>query len=248
MIGFSLGLPLLAQDDEPVYARIAEWDIKREHWGDYVELYEKYQLPVLQKLLANGTIVEFGLAEELLHSPEGYTHSAWWSAKSYKGLETVIEEFQKASSGSPMAAFSDAIVKHRDSLMRGLCFESRPATLDSGYLFTRTIQVKEGKGSEFYETWEKYTKPVFENLVSDGVVVAFGLDRESLHTEDPLIRTTWYAVASLDDDEKVDAAFEAAGANRSEEERMAIRNAWGDVANWRSHRDGMSRIIHYGVK
>ena len=63
-------LPAAAQESR-VYVRVELWDVKREMWPAFVKEYEKYELPIYQKLLADGGINEYGADAAWLHNPEG---------------------------------------------------------------------------------------------------------------------------------------------------------------------------------
>ena len=70
------------------------------------------------------------------------------------------------------------------------------------------------------------------------------MDVEFIHTEAPGGITVWRAVPSLEADAKVRAALRA-NDTRTPEERQTMRQALFVEG---SHRDSMSRIIHYVVK
>ena len=45
------------------------------------------------------------------------------------------------------------------------------------------VKVKAGKAAEFRKAWEKYNKPVYDKLVADGVILAYGLAMEEVRTK-----------------------------------------------------------------
>ncbi len=63
--------------------------------------------------------------------------------------------------------------------------------------FTRYnfVKVKPGKGADYRRTWEKYNKPIFDKLVADGVVLAFGLAAEEVKTDGEWTHFVWIATA-----------------------------------------------------
>ena len=57
--------------------------------------------------------------------------------------------------------------------------------------------MKPGKGADYRRTWEKYNKPVFDKLVADGVVLAYGLAVEDVKTDGDFTHFVWIATANM---------------------------------------------------
>lgn len=77
--------PLLSQD-QPLYTRIATWNIARVHWADFEKDLKKNEQPVMEKLLADGLINQYGLDATTVHTADGQTHSTWFSSRSLANL------------------------------------------------------------------------------------------------------------------------------------------------------------------
>jgi len=82
--------------------------------------------------------------------------------------------------------------------------------------------VKPGKGADYRRAWEKYNKPVYDKLVADGVVLAYGLAAEEVKTDGEFTHFIWVATPNMAAADKIAPAFNADRARRSEEERNAI--------------------------
>jgi hypothetical protein len=52
-------------------------------------------VPVVEKSLADGTILSWSTFEQVVHTPDGYTHGAARSSNSITGLMKVIDEVRK---------------------------------------------------------------------------------------------------------------------------------------------------------
>ena len=87
-----------AEDQPVVYTRVAQWQIARPNWGAYEKDLKKNLMPVMEKLLADGTITEFGADRTTVHSPDGYTHSTWFCARSLSGLEKALDALVESES------------------------------------------------------------------------------------------------------------------------------------------------------
>jgi hypothetical protein len=129
MLAALIALPqpaLAAEHEKPetTYTRVQLWQVERARWGDFVDMFEKYDVPILEKLMADGAISEWGVDSEVLHHPKGYTHSTWYSADSMGALakageayiaawEEMDEESMKALDGD----FASMVTKHRDFII-----------------------------------------------------------------------------------------------------------------------------------
>ena len=250
---FAMATPLMAQDQPAVYTRVAFWNIDRQYWEGYQKNFEEYDQPVFEKLLADGVITEWGSDAEGVHTAEGATHANWFSAKSIANLERALEEVQKGMSKmSPEVRKKSetdfAGPKHYDLLFHSDFYRSRPVKLDSGYDMTNIIKVKRGKAGEYRKLWEKYTKPILDQLFNDGTIKTYALFSDYIHTSTPGNQYTWYVVADAAALDKVDAAFAAERNKRTPEEREAVMRAFEEITVEGSHRDDMSRILHYSSK
>lgn len=256
LIGFLLfvmATPLMSQDQPAVYTRVAFWNIDRQYWEGYQKNFEKYEQPIFEKLLADGVITEWGADAQGVHTADGATHATWFSAKSIAGLERALEDVQKGMSKmSPQERKTSdtdfAGPKHYDLLFHSYFYRSRPTKLDSGYDMTNIIKVKSGKAGEYRKLWEKYTKPILDQLFNDGTIKTYALFSDYIHTSPPGNQFTWYVAADAAALDKVDAAFDDARSKRTPEEREAVMRAFEEITVEGSHRDDMSRILHYNSK
>ena len=96
--------------------------------------------------------------------------------------------------------------------------------------------------------YDKYTKPVLEQLYADGAVTAYGVDAEVVHTGDPGLRFFWQVLPDADALDKVEAAYAAARAKRSPEERRSIGMAFAELTDPTAHRDSQANVIYYSAK
>src|SRR5579872_2614148 len=111
-------LPAGAQMSEvkekpPMYSYVGFWNIPRAQWAEMAKNDAANQ-KILDKAIANGTIVGFGSDENLVHSPDGPTHDSWWSAMSMAGVLNVLDQFYK-SGGATTPVLANA-TKHWDNI------------------------------------------------------------------------------------------------------------------------------------
>jgi hypothetical protein len=230
VVGSVLGLAVVSsvRAEEPVvYTRVAQWQIARPHWGAYEKDQKKNMVPVMEKLLADGVIVEFGADRTTVHSPDGYTHSTWFSSKSLAGLEkaldTLVESETKLTPEERKKQDTDfAGTKHADMILRSVSFKNRTVKTDKGYGTVSVQKLLPGKAQDYQDLWDKYTKPVLEQLYKDGAVTAYG-STPSLFT--PATRPGSLATDARRRCPDKEAAFEAARQRTPEERWPSARLA-----------------------
>jgi hypothetical protein len=221
---------------------------------DLQSLISTVGAPVRDKLMADGVILAWGMETPILRYPGGTTHLIWFSVANWEGVEKVLNgmEAQLAKLATDEAKANEAArgrrqapakttaersrevfdgSKTRDWLTRDLVsnYGTPPA---AGVLpFTRYnfVKVKPGKAAEWRRAWEKYTKPIYEKLVADGVVLAYGLAVEELKTDGDWTHFIWIATANMGAADKIGPAFAADRNRRSEEERNVIAETFASL-------------------
>jgi len=196
--------------------------------------------PVRDKLMAEGVVLAWGVETPVLRYPGGTTHLIWFSVANWAGVEKVLNAMEArlaklaadealAARGKPRPPMTTAErsrsvfdgTKTRDWLVRDLVAGFGPNPPAGTLPVTRYnfIKVKPGKGSDYRRAWEKYNKPVFDKLVADRVVLAYGLAQEEVKTDGEWTHFVWIATANMADADKIGPAFAADRARRSEKER-----------------------------
>jgi hypothetical protein len=74
-----------------LYTYVADWNFPRERWAD-VEKATASTQKVMDKALAEGTLVGYGTDEILVHQADGQTHDDWWSSMSLAGVLSVLDQ------------------------------------------------------------------------------------------------------------------------------------------------------------
>ena len=203
--------------------------------------------PVRDKLLADGVIMAWGMETPILRQPGGTTHLIWFTVADYAGVEKVLNgmeaQLAKLAAAEARARPKPAMTtaergravfdgtKTRDWLIRDLVAGYGPPPRAGVLPVTRYnfVKVKPGKGPDYRRTWEKYNKPVFDKLVADGVVLAYGLAAEDVKTDGDWTHFVWIATANMAAADKIGPAFTADRARRSEKERNEITEAFLDA-------------------
>jgi hypothetical protein len=234
----SLAVVSAARAEEPVvYTRVAQWQIARTNWDAYEQNLKTRFVPVMEKLMADGVILEFGADTTTVHSPDGYTHSTWFCAGSLanleKALDTLVAAGSKLTPEERRKQDTDfAGAKHADLVLRSVQFRNRAVKTEKGYETVSAQKILPGK----------------VQLYQDGAVTAYGVDAELVHTGDPGFRFFWQLVPDAAAMDKVQAAFDASREKHSPEERHAIGMAFNELRDQSAHRDSESQVLYYSAK
>jgi hypothetical protein len=221
---------------------------------EFMTLVKTVGAPVRDKLMADGVVLAWGIETPVLRYPGGTTHLIWFSVANWSGVEKVLsameaqlqklaaEDAKRSESAhasnqkSPMttaerqAAVFD-MSKTRDWLARDLVANYGPAPAASVLPVTRYnfIKVKPGMTAEYRRTWEKYNKPVFDKLIADGALLAYGLSTEEVKTDGDFTHFVWMAAADMSGMDKIGAAFAADRARRTDAEQASIAELFASV-------------------
>ena len=212
---------------------------------ELMNLVKTVGAPVRDKLMAEGVILAWGMETPVLRYPGGTTHLIWFSVANWEGIEKVQNamEAQLAKLAAEEAKTKPAkttaqlqretfdMSKTRDWLARDVTANYGPPPAAGVLPVTRYnfIKAKPGKSAEYRATWEKYNKPVFDKLVTEGVILAYGMSVEEVKTDGDFTHFVWMATANMAGLEKIGAAFAADRQRRTEDERKAINDLFTDV-------------------
>jgi len=205
--------PACAQDEPkekpPMYSYVGFWSIPRAQWGE-MEKGNAADQKVLDKALADGTIVGYGTDLALVHTADGTTHDDWWSAMSMAGLLNVLDKFYKSgTSTSPVLA---SATKHADGIFVSRYYNWRPGSYKGAYTRVGYYKLKPDVPEHAIDTISKQMiVPLLEKLLADGSLIEYEIDTEAIHTEAP--GAFWVDVISTGSEglDKLNAALREAG-------------------------------------
>ncbi len=75
------------------YARYNFLKVKPGKANEFRKIWEKYNKPVLDKLLADGTVVAYGLAVEEVRTEGSFTHFTWYNTKDLAAMDKIRAAF-----------------------------------------------------------------------------------------------------------------------------------------------------------
>jgi hypothetical protein len=221
-----------------VYTFVSQFQVPRAHWAGYSEDTEKIVVPILEKLTADGTIGGWSTFEQVVHTPDGYTHGAAWSSTSISGLMKVLDEVRKAGARPGQIAAT----KHEDLLMQTSMYRAGNGT--PAYLRVVCSNAKAEKPESYYATLKKLLVPTFDEQIKNGVATHYGVDEQYVNTAAQSTRCVVITYPNAEGMDKWAAAIRTTMSKWNAAERAEF--AGSTVLD--SRRDIMARITHSGHK
>jgi hypothetical protein len=209
--------------------------------------------PTLDKLMESGVVLAYGIDVDMLHVPGNNNVDFWVVIPNFDAMdkeEGAIQEFIKANPGlmgdltamTDMSAHHDLVVRTRENGRNSVPAGSKPIEdFDM-------VRVKPGHMQDFVTMFKKYDQPVYDKLVADGVIYAYEMDTEAVHTMEPGLVWVIVTMPNLGAKDKVNAAFDEADKKLSDGERDMNEKVYLDTVVLGSHRDSLSTSVVYKAK
>jgi len=217
-----------------MYTYVGNWNIPRAQWSE-MEKNTAADQTVLEKALANGTIVAYGNDVNLVHEVEGATHDDWWSAMSMAGLLNVLDQFYK--SGSATSTVLSSATKHWDSIYVSRYYNWHAGSWKDAYTHGSSYKLKSDAPADAVDTLSKSLfVPLLEKLLADGTLHEYEIDTQAIHTEAPGTFYLFFIAANAEGLDKVNAALrDAMKAN------PLGGPAFDSMVDFTPHRDELTR-------
>src|SRR5260370_3764269 len=158
-----------------VYTYVSQFQVPRANWVGYSEDTEKTVVPVLEKLTGDGTIAGWSTVEQVVHTPDGYTHGAAWSSNTISGLMKVLDEIRK---GGPRPG-QIAATKHEDLLMQTRMYHAGSGT--EAYLRVVCSLAKADKPEGYTAMLKKFLVSTFEEQLQKSMATYYGVFEQVLN-------------------------------------------------------------------
>jgi hypothetical protein len=234
-----LATPARAQMSEvkekpPMYSYVSFWNIPRTQWPEMAKADAADQ-KILEKAVANGSIVGYGNDVSLVHLPDGATHDDWWSAMSMAGVLDVLDQFYK--SGSATTPVLASATKHWDGIFVSRYYNWHSGSWKDLYTHGASYKLKADAPDDAVEKLSKHMiAPLMEKMLAEGTIHEYEIDTEAIHTEAPGTFWIFYLAANADGVDKVSAAVrEALKAN------PMSGPGFSSMVDFTEHRDFLAR-------
>jgi hypothetical protein len=222
------------KEKPPMYSYVAEWQIPRAHWSEMAQSNDADKA-ILDKALADGTIVGYGNDEVLVHQIDGETHDNWWSSMSMAGLIHVLDQFY-ASPNTTSGVLSSA-TKHWDLVMISRYYNWHSGPYKTGYTIVAGYQLKPDAPNDALDLLsQNLVAPLLEKMLSDGTILEYEIDTQTIHTQAPGAFWIVYCAPTPEGLDKVNAAV-----RESLKGQPLAGPAFGSMTDFTAHRDDLLR-------
>ena len=230
-------VPACAQDEmkekPPMYSYVSFWNLPRAQWGEMDKANAADQ-KLLEKALADGTIIGYGNDTNMVHQPDGSTHDDWWSAMSMAGILNMLDKFYK--SGTPTSPVLTSATKHSDQIMVSRYYGWHSGSFKGAYTRAAEYKLKADAPNDAVEMLSKHLfVPLMEKLMADGVILEYEVDTEAIHTQDPGSFWVIFISTNADGLDKFNAALREAS-----KKNPMNGPAIGSMVDFTPHRDSLS--------
>jgi hypothetical protein len=233
--------PLQAQaqgNDQTVYTYVSQFQVPRASWTQFAADTDRTAKPILQRLLADGTISSWGLFENIVHTADGMTNGSWWQSSSLAGITRVLDELRKAGPSSGQLAST----KHEDYLLRTVEHWGHAGNQSSGYLRVVSVSTQPGKADEYLEAVKKYLVPTFDQQLKNGNLISWSYDTQFVNTGPPSGRSLVFLYPDATTMDKAVTAVIGTINNMSPDDKKGWQDALAATTVADSRRDFMARI------
>ena len=223
------------KEKSPVYTYVAEWGVSRGDWPAY-EKANAGTKQIMDKLMADGTIVGYGWFKNLVHQEGSPTHGEWWSATSMGNLMKALAVIS-GQTGANADAQTKILTasKHWDYVLVSRQYGVHSGTFENAYLRVGSYKGKRGEGETQEKAIKSYIVPTLEKLLADGSIHFYSVDREAIHSDDPADFDIVVITNGAEGLDKFFAALEAAG-----KANPTGGPAFGSATDGSAHRDSLS--------
>jgi hypothetical protein len=226
------------------YRFVSEWKIPRQDSVAYAAELEKSVRPVLQNMMQDGTVFDFGLYTTIVKEDEGITHGYWFEIPTLPAMGKVLNELAKL----PPSNLANSASKQHDYLFRILLRNSRPNVGTNGIFCLNSTLLLPRRQAQWREWWDKYQKPMYDQFLAEGRITSYEVDTGEIHTMDANWVYLAYVAPNFEALDKIDNAFRIRVEKRAAEENQAINSALDAIVVAGSHRDYLARATSYAAK
>jgi hypothetical protein len=238
VVALALAAPSAQAQDQTYYTYVSEWAVPRAQWAAF-EKERDQSNSVMQRMVADGTLVAWGNAAAYVHTEDGYTHADWFTATSRANVLKVLEAVRPTATGG---AFT-SVTKHEDVLLHTLAHGGKTSSGSTGYLRVTFWQAKPGEGDALQAHFKKAIQPLLDTMVADGTILMYNFDEEDIHTSKPGGYNLALLFPTGDAIDKFFAALED-----SEKSNPAVGQVIDALTVSEEHRDSFDKVTSYEHK
>jgi len=202
---------------------------------------------LMEGLIADGTILSWGLATPINHTPgDLWNHVQWVTVADWSKVDDWVaavmgrmEEMDEATIAENMQRAQQIYVEgsHFDEVVRHPVF-SRGSGAAPRYFYAAEFVAKPGQESAMVKLFKEAVAPLLDELVADGAMTSYGVYSTELHLDVEWTHRFWYGLPNLAAIDTMKEKFGRLGTPAFE--------AWaGSVFADEGHYDKVLMVLHY---
>lgn len=234
----------LSRPDARTFRYQSEWKLPVKNARAFAAELEKNVRPVLQKMMQQGTVWDYGTYMNLVNEDEISTNGYWFGVPTMVALGKALDEVAKL----PASALADSAIKQHDYLLRRELRLTRPSNGTNGCFYFNSTLIQPGKQGQWREWWDRYQKPLYEKFLADGMITSYEIATGEMHTMDPNYQYLIWVTPSDEALDKMNDAWVSRGKHQTPEEKRAMASGLAAVVVSGSHRDYFARAMSYASK
>ena len=248
-------LPAAAQATNEPLSWLINVTVKPGKYMDLKKATEKYDKPVLDKLVADSVIGSWGFACQVVGPPAlscmYFVTAADWSAMDK--VDKAFEDQRKGMKEAEVKAMMDSYLaateseKEVSSVVRHVVFQGTPGA-KSNYLLRHVYKFKPGQGQAAVKMFKEYNVSIYQKLLEAGVINGFGLAVPEIHNDASWTHSSWVVFSDMSQMDAIDKAFDEAMKARGEELNEMLRSTMMKMHDMDAHWDSLMHISVYGSK
>jgi hypothetical protein len=252
VLALAIAAPAVAQGEAPL-TWVAYTRVKPGKTQEWLKLELENAKPILDKLVADGTVMTWGYAVRANHRP-GYEWNVlnWVTTANWAGvgkwLGAALAQMQARSPEETKAleeryeALEEAGT-HFDEVVRNAMISVGETPTRFNFIYTGHFRAKPGRFDAATQAFKENIVPIGDELRADGTLTGYGLHVQELHNqhqphEKPWSHRTWYTFADLASLDKLQAAF-AAGVTPERAKQRA------ETFEFKAHKDDLFVVLHH---
>lgn len=214
-----------------------------------ISLTLKDDAPMYDGLLADGTLMSWGIAIPINHRLDDSWNYMLWTTMSdwgkVGGLQAGFEKLFASRSPEEMAAsqkaYQEATVDgaHHDWIVRHQVHVPGTGEGSLRYFNTSYWKTKTGMEEKLTSFYKEHMQPVFEELRSAGTILGYGIFTQEIHGDPEWSHVSWYALSDL---AAIDAVGQALEAALTEAELAEVF----PIMEMDAHKDQVLMVVHLG--
>lgn len=220
---------------------------------NFEKTFEKYEQPLLDRLVADGTALSWGLGFELV-GPGGFDYLVWVNALGWAGIGEVQAVFdarrENMSEGELGKMTEDwmAVIEPGEEpsqVLRHVVVDGNP-DVQPNYLHMSYHTARPGNSDDLIKIYRSFSVPVYAGLLETGVITAYGMVEQAVHSDSSFTHLAWIEFESLADLDKVERAFVNTDAEVSEGDGVVRKLAFMGIVQPEAHYCRLIRKLKQG--